>query len=236
MRTIDKIIIKECKLLMKKISDDSLLLEFIDTCNLQSYLNNELFPIANLYSFEKDEHLIHIGTPSDYLYFLVEGTVQVYSYSSDTQNIVLNRSQAVTLLGEASSLWELLPQSNVKAETSCLCVGISLRKYRELLQQDVRFLQNVCQILSYRLNSGITLANSLTEPVETRLAKFILENSINNKFSFQLTTCAAILNVSYRHLLRTITSFREEHILKKEKNYYLITNYERLEQIGENLS
>lgn len=221
---------------MKKITDTSQITACINTYNLQSFLDNDLLPISALYAFEKEEHLIQLETPSDYLYFLVEGTVRVYSYSSDTQNIVINRSQPVTLLGEASSLWELLPQSNVKAETDCLCLGISLKKYRILLQHDVRLLQNICQILSYRLNSGVNLANSLTEPVETRLAKFILENNINQKFSFQLTTCAAILNVSYRHLLRTITNFREEKILEKEKSYYNILDKEQLKKIAENLS
>lgn len=221
---------------MKKTTDNAAIMECIDTYNLQSYLDNDLLPISALCSFEKDEHLIRLETPSEYLYFLLEGNVRVYSYSSDTQNIVINRSQPVTLLGEASSLWELMPQSNVKAETDCLCLGINLKKNRGLLQHDVRLLQNICQILSYRLNSGVNLANSLTEPVEIRLAKFILENSLNQKFSFQLTTCAAILNVSYRHLLRTITSFREGNILKKEKNYYLIEDTHKLEKIAENLS
>lgn len=221
---------------MKKVSDDTLLKKYIDTFDLQSYLDNDLFPISNLFSFDKNEHLIRLETPSDYLYFLVEGTVRVYSYSSDTQNIVISRSQPVAILGEASSLWNLLPKGNVKAETNCLCVGISLKQHRDLIQNDVRFLQNICQILSYRLNSGITLATSLTEPVETRLARFILENSVDHRFSFQLTTCAAILNVSYRHLLRTINNFKAEGIIEKEKNYYKITDKKALNLLSENLS
>ncbi|CEN28959.1 MULTISPECIES: cyclic nucleotide-binding domain-containing protein [Streptococcaceae] len=220
---------------MKKITDISQIATCIDTYNLQSFLVHDLLSISELYTFEKEEHLIQSQTPSDYLYFLIKGTVRVYTYSSETQNIVINRSQPITLLGEASSLWDLLPQSNVKAETDCLCLGISLKKHRELLQHDVRLLQNICQILSYRLNSGVNLANSLTEPVETRLAKFILENNNNQKFTCQLTTCAAILNVSYRHLLRTMTSFKEENILKKQNSYYIIVNKAQLEKIAENL-
>ncbi len=221
---------------MKKLSDNSRLEKYIETMELQSYLDHDLFSISTLISFEKDEHLIHLDTPSDYLYFLVKGTVRVYSYSSDTQNIVISRSQPVAILGEASSLWNLLPKGNVKAESDCLCVGISLKKYRSILQNDVRFLQNICQILSYRLNSGITLATSLTEPVETRLARFILENTVNERFSFQLTTCAAILNVSYRHLLRTINSFKEDGIIEKENNYYVVLKTDTLLQLSENLS
>ncbi|MGF2030446.1 cyclic nucleotide-binding domain-containing protein, partial [Lactococcus lactis] len=83
----------------------------------------------------------------------------------------------------------------------------------------------ICQLLSSRLNSGINLANSLTEPVETRLAKFIFAHQENQHFSFQLTTCAAILNVSYRHLLRTFTSFREDKLIEKQKQGYAIPDF-----------
>lgn len=61
------------------------------------------------------------------------------------------------------------------------------------------------------------LSQFLTEPVETRLAKFILLHEEKGVFTHQLTTCAAVLNVSYRHLLRTITNFRENRILEKQK-------------------
>ncbi|HJE17040.1 MAG TPA: cyclic nucleotide-binding domain-containing protein, partial [Enterococcus casseliflavus] len=159
---------------MKKIDDTARLSNYIDTYDLQSYMDNDLLAMATLHSFEKEEHLIRTGTTSEYLYFLVEGTVMVYSFSSDTQTICIDYAKPAAPLGEASSLWELLPKSSVKAASACVCVCIPLNRYRSTLQQDVRFLQTICQLLSSRLNSGINLANSLTEPVETRLAKFIL--------------------------------------------------------------
>lgn len=221
---------------MKKIHDAQQLSAYIDTFSLQNYLDAALSDMAVLHSFDKDEHLIQTGTVSDYLYFLVEGTVMVYSYPSDTQNIFIDYAKPATLLGEASSLWELLPKSSVKAVTPCICVCISLNRYRSVLQQDVRFLQNICPLLSSRLNSGINLANSLTEPVETRLAKFILLHEEKGVFTHQLTTCAAVLNVSYRHLLRTITNFRENRILEKQKSKYVIRDRSALEVLAENLS
>ena len=221
---------------MKKIQDAEQLSAYIELHHLQEYMDSDLLKMASLHYFEKEEHLIHAGTASDYLYFLVEGTVMVYSYSSDTQNICIDHAKPATPIGEASSLWGLLPKSSVKAVSNCICLSIPLNKYRTQLQQDVRFLQNICQLLSYRLNSGINLANSLTEPVETRLAKFILTNHEDDRFSFRLTTCASILNVSYRHLLRTITNFREANIIEKKKNYYLIHDFGALEDLAENLS
>ena len=221
---------------MKKIHDSQLLAAYVKQHDLQNYMDADILTMASLQSFQKEEHLIRTGTTSDYLYFLVEGSMMVYSYPSDTQNICIDFVTIATPLGEASSLWGLLPKSSVKAVTDCICVSIPLNQYRNTLQQDVRFLQNICQQLSYRLNSGVNLANSLIEPVETRLAKFILAHQKQGKFSFRLTTRASILNVSYRHLLRTITNFRDAQILEKQKSYYRICDIQALEELAENLS
>ncbi|UXC27944.1 cyclic nucleotide-binding domain-containing protein (plasmid) [Enterococcus raffinosus] len=193
---------------MKKIHDTKQLTAYVEKHNLQDYMDSDILAMASLHFFEKEEHLIQTGTTSDYLYFLVDGTVMVYSYSSDTQNICIDYAKPATPLGEASSLWGLSPKSSVKAVTKCICISIPLNQYRTQLQKDVRFLQNICQLLSYRLNSGIN----------------------------RLTTCASILNVSYRHLLRTITNFREANIIEKKKNYYLIHDIEALEDLAENIS
>ena len=124
---------------MKKIHDAQQLSAYIDTFSLQNYLDAALSDMAVLHSFDKDERLIQTGTVSDYLYFLVEGTVMVYSYPSDTQNIFIDYAKPATLLGEASSLWGIIAKSSVKAVTPCICVCISLNRYRSVLQQDVRF-------------------------------------------------------------------------------------------------
>lgn len=217
---------------MKKISDPVKHHKYISDHKLQDYMNTDLFSISELCSFDKKEHLIHAGQVSKYLYFLVEGKLMVYSYTSDSKNVCIDYFQESTLIGEAASLWEMIPNTSVKAMTSCVCISINLEKYRQTLQNDVLFLKNVCQILSYRLNSETHLANSLTEPINVRLAKFILQQSKENIFTFQLTTCADILNVSYRHLLRTLMGFCELKLLKKSKNCYYVLDREALENLS----
>lgn len=219
---------------MKKILDSQKQRDYIINHKLQDYMDADLYSISELCIFEKDEHLIHAGLASDYLYFLVEGKLMVYSYTSDSKNVCISYFQESTLIGEAASLWQMTPNTSVKAMTSCVCVSINLNQYRHILQNDVCFLKNVCEILSYRLNSETHLANSLTEPMDVRLAKFILYHSRENIFSFQLTTCAAILNVSYRHLLRTLMSFCDSNILKKSKNCYYVLDQASLTSLANN--
>ena len=67
--------------------------------------------------------------------------------------------------------------------------------------------------------------------MELRLARFVLEHTNEqNLFSFQLTTCALILNTSYRHLLRTLRGFCESGLMKKTHGGYLIPDRSRLEE------
>ena len=214
---------------MKRLYDNEMLRQHVIAHKLQDYLDTDLASISLLGTFEKGEDLISMGSISEYLYFLVDGTVMVYSYTSADQNICINYTHQSTMIGEASSLWETSPKSSVKAMSPCICVCIPLNRYRETLQNDVKLLRSICQILSYRLNSGIILANSINGPLESRLARFILEQATDDIFSFQLTTCADILNVSYRHLLRTITALRRDSILEKQRSYYLIIDRKALE-------
>lgn len=160
----------------------------------------------------------------------------VYSFASNAKNVCISYIQQSTLIGEAASLWEIVPNASVKAMTPCICISINLLKYRRTLQKDVHFLMNVCQTLSYRLNNETYLVSSLSESIDMRLAEFILAHSRYDIFSFQLTTCAAILNVSYRHLLRTLSNLCDSSILKKSRKGYSILDKEALENLSYNSS
>lgn len=217
---------------MKRNSDPQKLRSYITELKLQDYMNSDIFCMSELCFFEKGEHLIRAGAVSDYLYFLAEGKLMVYSFASNAKNICISYIQQSALIGEAASLWEIVPNASVKAMTPCVCVGINLLLYRSTLQNDIRFLKNVCQTLSARLNSETHLASSLSESIDIRLAEFILSHSGNGIFSFQLTVCAAILNVSYRHLLRTLSGLCDGGILKKSHKGYVILNRGALEGLA----
>ena len=139
------------------------------------------------------------------------------------------------MLGEAASLWGKPPLANVKALCDCVCIAVSLRLYRQTLMNDLRFLQHVCYTLACRMNNEGQIC-ALVEPLEMRLAKFILQYSIDNIFTFQLNDCADILNTSYRHLLRVLKKFCSDQILSKTRNGYLIMNRSLLLQSAGELS
>lgn len=217
---------------MQKLNDRAKLSMYIEKCHFQRYMDLKLEDIAFLCSFEQDEYLIHAGIPSNYLYFVAEGGVILFSYTAEEKNTYISWLWKGEMIGEAGSLWQTPPVVNVKAMTNCICVCIDLSKYRQALLQDLTFLSTVCQILNERLANGNLVANSLMEPLETRLARFMLNQEIDNIFSMQLTVCAVMLNTSYRHLLRTIRKFCERGYVRKGKHSYLIADRKGLQQVA----
>ena len=220
---------------MKKKASAQLINEYIEKHQLQQYMDTNLSDIAELHTFRRDDYLIHAEEASDYLYFLVSGNVICFTCTGSERDECFAYHQAVTMLGEAASLWGKPPLANVKPLCDCVCIAVSLRLYRQTLMNDLRFLQHVCYTLACRMNNEGQIC-ALVEPLEMRLAKFILQYSIDNIFTFQLNDCADILNTSYRHLLRVLKKFCSDQILSKTRNGYLIMNRSLLLQSAGELS
>ena len=72
------------------------------------------------------------------------------------------------------------------------------------------------------------------EALESRLASFILKNSKDNIFHYNLTECAELLCTSYRHLLRVLNSFCTNNKLSKNGKYYEIIDRSYFEKISSN--
>ena len=197
---------------MKKISSRELINHYINEFHLQQYMDTPLAEIAELLVFDRDEYLIRVTEVSRYFYFLISGRVMCFSYANSERFGCVGYLQPVAMLGESASLWNELPTANVKALSECTCIAISFQLYRPVLMKDLRFLQSVCQVQASRLKKD-GLVYALIEPLDTRLAKFILQNSHEDLFTFKLNDCAEILNTSYRHLLRTLKKFCEEKAL-----------------------
>lgn len=213
---------------MKRIHSPEKLNYYINKYHMQDHFSMNLASIAELLQYDKKELLIHQDSKSSYLLFLVEGELKIYTYSASSY--VQTRQYYVAnaqIIGEVSGFWNFSSCANVVALTSCVCIGIYLPRYRDQLLNDNRFLR----FLNHQMSERLSTQGCFTEPLEIRLARFITSNSVENKFIFNLTECADILNTSNRHLFRTLNQFCTHNILKKEPKGYLITNPELLHAI-----
>ncbi|MEY8355668.1 cyclic nucleotide-binding domain-containing protein [Lachnospiraceae bacterium 54-53] len=214
----------------KQIQDTEILKKYLETCQIQQMFDTDISSKAALFSFPKHSCLISAGEISGYLYILVSGEVKVCSYTNGDRVLYNNYLIAPQLLGEGFSLFNGTPVTSVEACTDCLCIGFSLKKYRSMFLNDNRFLRNVCFTLLNRGN--FSFCNSLLDPLEMRLASFILKYQDNGRLHFNISQCSQLLNSSYRHLYRLIKSLCENKVLMKSSGGYRIMDPEYLSELA----
>lgn len=214
---------------MKKIYDKDTIDFYIRTTSFRKYFDKDFVEYAELLFFEKNEYLIKEGEISPYLLFMVKGKVVYSSISEAGNTIIFGSTKSSKIFGEASSIWNEIPENSVKALAPTYCLAINLDNYRDLLLNDIHFLRHICKILSDRLkNANKSYAFYLSTNAENRLASFILQNQQNGVFENSLVSTSEVIGVSYRHLQRVISSFCDKGILKKEKRKYLILKKKKL--------
>lgn len=217
---------------MKFLTDSAKKMQLIETYKLAEYMTLDLGAISDLVSFERNEYLVTAGQPSGYLFFVVHGKTICFSNTSSEKNNCVFFSQRQTLVGEASSLFGKPPAFHVKAMSDVLCIAINLNRYRTDLLNDLTFVRNVCELLASKINNEGRYSTTLLDPLEVRLAQFILLNSSSHLFTLQLTDCADALNTSYRHLLRIMKQLGDLNILSKQHNCYYIHDRDALSKIA----
>lgn len=218
---------------MRKLNEPEKLAEYVQKLNLQSLCGFDLMDVAVLCRFEKGEYLLNTSRIPQHIYILVRGKVRVFSYTATSLTLTRGSYDGFSLFGEAAALWGKYPTSNVQAITECDCIGISLAQNRALLLNDLAFMRYVAQTLAERLaaNDG----QALLDPFEVRFSRYLLNNSADGEFSSNLADASKALNVSYRHLLRTLKLFCENGYLKKTGRSYRIVDADALELISDGL-
>lgn len=216
---------------MKQINQPSLLLDYIQQYHIQDIFSCDVSNMAQLFSFQRGEFLMELGVPSEYLYFVTSGNIKIYTYTISEKLYIRDFYKGnAPVVGEAGILWGNLPTCAVQALTDGTCIGISAKQHREELLNDNLFLRYVGQTLSARLQASSRITPM--DPVEVRFGAFLMANSENGIFSFNLSTCAVLLNTSYRHLFRVINKLCDIGILKRIDAGYQILNEAALIQLA----
>ena len=214
---------------MQQLHDPMLLKYYIDKYQLQNYFSFDLAATAVLLQYEANEMFCRAGELVPAFLILVDGECIAYTITSTDKIHCEAYYRGPNFMGLTATLWKKPAINDIKAITPCKLLSFPAERYRSILLNDAKFLRYAVESLA----SHIRNSAAHFEPVETRLATFILETEENQVFHYNLTLCADLVEPSYRHLLRVLHSFCEMGILDRTgKSSYNIIDREQLEQIS----
>ena len=197
---------------MKRITDSRKIEDWLKKEDIRSHFDT---PGLQFYatSYEPGEFITSPQRHVEELLFLVEGTVKIYGIREDGRDYPINEVSHMALLGDMEYIAQGRSVFFAEAKTPTVCLGLSVREYREQLDQDVRFLH----LLLHSYAKKIFYFSELEAEAPTLEEKllFYMKNACPNQELHGIETTVLKLRTSRRQLQRVLKKLCEEGRVEK---------------------
>lgn len=177
-----------------------------------------------LVNFSEDEYMIREGEQPDSIFFILVGSVKLFSCSvkKDFGVVVMNKG----MIGDAEFVTGSAATRSAQVMGDALCMRISTRTCRHRLMSDRTFLRYLAQQLAEKLTLNETSTVDMTSRLTTeeKLYDYLKLSSVDGRITESLGTISEIMGVSYRHLIRMMNALMDEGKLthgKRKGAYFL---------------
>lgn len=183
---------------------------------VQKYKLNTLFdhvPQFRLKEFEKGDIIASPLKPLNDFYFIVEGSIHIYSIFQDGASSTITIHDGFALLGDVEFIQRIQTQDYVEAlnHVCAICVEMD-----EELRKDVPFLNF---LLSFVLNKFTNVTDEHIS-IEEKLLHYMKYECADQTIS-HVSNTALILHISRRQLQRVLVDLiQKEKIVKIKKGTY----------------
>lgn len=125
-----------------------------------------------IYQYEKGELLCQPCNSDDGLQIVIEGTVNIYHIRDDGSKYFIAMNEGIHLLGDMEFMNPAPCIYFVEAVSPVTVAVLSLKKYRNVLKQDVKFMNLIASTLAAKLGiaaNGESVSASLKDRILNHL-------------------------------------------------------------------
>ena len=203
---------------MKKIYDQKLINKVKERYKIEDYFSNAYEFI--MIEYEQGETMINPLEKTSYIQFVVEGTLLISFIDLEGKQTIVSQSEELCILGDMEFVDDLNPMFFAEAKTKVKTIALSLKKYKECLNQDLQFLHTLLNSIASKLKQSST-NQFVYQSVEERFLYYMHYYCHGTLKSIEEAT--SYLHCSRRQLQRVLKKLcDEEKIIKEGKGKYKI--------------
>ena len=184
--------------------------------------------------FQAGEQILTAGMEISGFYFLLQGSIRVYSLGTDgrVRLLTLCQEDDDVLLGDVEYLTGSTSPNHVEAAGESVLLLVQFD--RMLMETDIAMYRHLAVALLGKMEQASENATHMVfQPLPVRLADYLLTTSDNGIFTGRYTDAANYLGCSYRQLMRLISQFYREGVLVREGGHIRVLCPDRLKQIAQ---
>ncbi|WP_439152299.1 response regulator [Winogradskyella sp.] len=191
------------------------------------------------FSFEKEEIIYREGDHSNYIYLINKGTVKCYKIDVQGKELVTALYKEDDLFGYTSFTNNKPHKETATAIEATELMGISTIEFNKILDNNHKVAMDLIQLLSDDL---LVIKNQLLEmaygSVNRKTAATILKfaEKINRKpddpINISRSDLASVAGIATETLIRALTTFKKDGIIKSDGRNIKVMDLERLKQMN----
>src|SRR4030042_523237 len=176
----------------------------------------------------RGEILAFEGTPSDILYFVVDGVVKVFKISADGKEQIFRIIRPGDSFNDVPVLSGGMNLASAAAMSAVVLNGIKKKDLEAIIKEYPQVALNVVQVLSQRVEELVALVEDFSfRHVSGRVAKILLEyagNGGGEKPRLTQKEIAAIIGTAREMVGRSLKNLESECAIRMEHNRIIIPN------------
>lgn len=189
--------------------DEYHILDNFDTPNL----------VFQAFKFEKGEYITKQNSRLNRLYFLIEGTIQIYGVRKDGSISPVNQISGLTVIGDLEYYGQGICPFFTEAKTGYIFISLSTKSYRVLLDTDVKFLHMLLRSYADKMRNFLEM-DSFASSLEERVLLYI-RNFCPSYELIGIEKSVLQLRCSRRQLQRVLKKLcGENRLMKTGKGKY----------------
>ena len=222
---------------MKIIDNEALVYSYFQQSYLKTFFSLADLSNVQLCCYSKGECVITAGESLQYLYFLVEGKVKIYTITPEDKQLIIRFARAPVTLGDIEFANEETAMNFVEASTDCLAICISYKSVKETIGTNPNFLYFLLKSIAQKFRTKTDFTSFIVlYPVEVRFASYLLSISTDTEGTMfredmgnlKINDVADMIGTSYIHLNRVIQKLCHQQIIERVNGSIHIKNIDKL--------
>lgn len=176
------------------------------------------------------------GNNSNHIFFIIKGEVKTFKNNEDGKELITAIFKKRDFFGFTSFVKNMSYDENAVATKKTTLLKITKQEFYELINQNPQLAINFIDILSQNLeNVKNHLIHLAYDSVRKKTADALLElyrlNNQNLVIEMSRSNLASLIGIAKETLIRTLSHFKEEEIIKTDRKSIIIINLKKLEEI-----
>lgn len=198
---------------VRELKDPALLEKYLEKFRIRSLFDTEELPFR-LVEYAQGEQINLLHPPEQFLKFLVEGTLCIYSINGEGDRYVYGRIDRPCMIGEMEFCGKRYESHWHEAVTRLRCIELYVEPLRERLWQDNRFLRLMLNVFAEERYRSTVHGRDEDYACRDKLLNYLRHAAPNHTLT-GVEQAAERFHCSSRQLLRELKVLTESGQVEK---------------------